>query len=205
VAGRQIDVAHVAQLSQLADPRMARFDGSLDLIRRHRRAHHDARHIQPPLVGQPRRLAQGRTRLRHGPFPEGRQLFAAEACQAAAACFQLRPRGQRQLSRVEGGVQRVGRRPGIDVDHSRELVGNAVARGVARNTCPAVHGEHSRRAFRGHRLADRLDMVGQGDRRPVGVRGLQSRQRDRGDVMTVGTQRGDDIVPRPGAEPESRD
>lgn len=205
MAGRQIDVADVTQLSQLADPRMIGFDGSLDLIRRHRRAHHDARHIHPPLVSQPRRLAQGRTRLRHGPLPEGRQLLAAEALQAAAACFQLWPRGQRQLGRFEGGVQRVGRRPGIDVDHSRELVGNAVARGVARNTCPAVHGEHNRRAFRGHRLADRLDVVGQGDRRPVGVRGLQSRQRDRGDVMAVGTQRGDNIVPRPGAKPESRD
>jgi hypothetical protein len=182
---------------------MTRFDSSLDLIRRHRRAHHGARHIQPPLVRQPRRLAQGRAWLRHGSLPEGRQLLAAEAFQAAAACFQLRPRGQRQLGRVEGGVQRVGRGPGIDVDHGCELVRNAVARSVARNTCPAVHREYDRGALRDHRLADRLDVVGQGDLRPVGVRGLQSRQRDRGDVMAVGAQRGDDIVPCPGAEPES--
>ena len=182
---------------------MTRFDSSLDLIRRHRRAHHGARHIQPPLVSQPRRLAQGRARLRHGPLPEGRQLLVAEAFQAAAASFQLRPRGQRQLGRTEGGVQRAGRRPGIDVDHSRELAGDPVTRRVAGNTCPAVHGEHCRDALHGYRLADRLDVVGQGDRRPVGVRGLQSGEGDRGDVMAVGAQRGDDIVPRPGAEPES--
>jgi len=183
---------------------MTRFDSSLDLIRRHRRAHHGARHLQPPFVSQPRRLAQGRGWLGHGPSAEGRQLLVAEAFQAAAARLQLRPRGQRQLGRVEGGVQRVGRRPGIDVDHGCEPVRNAVARSVARNTCPAVHREDHRGALRGHRPADRLDVVGQGDLRAVGVRGLQSRQRDRGDVVAIGAQRGGDVVPCPGAEPESR-
>jgi len=182
---------------------MTRFDRGPDLIRRHRRAHDRGRHVQPPLVTEPRRLAQGRPGLSYGPLPEGRQLLIAEARQAAAACFQLLPRGQRQLGGLEVRFQGAGRGPGIDVDQGRDLARNAVARRVAGNTCPAVHCEHYRDARRGRRLADRLDVVGQGDRGPVGARGFQSRQRDRGDVKAVGAQRRGDVVPRPGAQPES--
>ena len=65
-----------------------------------------------------------------------------------------------------------------------------------------MHGEHDGTPRRRHRLADRVDVVGERDRGPVGVGRLEAGQRQRRDVVTVGAEGGGDLVPRPRAEPE---
>ena len=114
------------------------------------------------------------------------------------------PRGKRLLDGVEVGIERTLRRSGVDVDHGRDLLGDAVARAVAGGPGPAVHGEHDGSPRRPDRLADRVDVVRHGDGGAVGVSRLETGQRQRGDVVAVGTQRGGDLVPRPRAEPEPR-
>jgi len=67
-----------------------------------------------------------------------------------------------------------------------------------------MHGEDDGPARRLDRLADRVDVVGQADRGPIRIGRLETRKRERGDVVTVGPQRGGDLVPRPRPEPEPR-
>jgi hypothetical protein len=70
------------------------------------------------------------------------------------------------------------------------------SRGVAGEPGSAIDGEHDGSPRRPNRVADRVDVVRQGDRGSVGVDWLETRQRHRGDLVAVGTQRGEsDGVP----------
>ena len=147
------------------------------------------------------RLAQRRARLGHGALPEGLELLLGEPVEILRV-RQLIRRGQRVLDGGELGVERALRRPGVDVDHCRDLLRDAIGDRIAGSAGATVHGEHDRSARRLDRLADRVDVVGHRDRRAIGVGRLETGQRQRGDVVTVGAERGGDLVPRPRAEPE---
>jgi hypothetical protein len=51
-----------------------------------------------------------------------------------------------------------------------------------------VHGEHDRLPGRRHGFGDRVDLIGERDRRPVGVGRLAAGQRQRGDLVSIGAQ-----------------
>jgi hypothetical protein len=68
-----------------------------------------------------------------------------------------------------------------------------------------VNREHDRRVLAANGLDDRVDMVGERDRRAVGVGRFEPGQRDRSNVVAVGSKRGGDLVPGPRAEPEAGD
>src|SRR5262249_34229409 len=110
-----------------------------------------------------------------------------------------------QLDTVEVGIHRA--RPGarVDVDHRRDLLGDAVARGVAGIAGSAVNGKDDGSVRRPDRVADRVDVIGQGNRGSGGVGRLEPGQRQRGDLVAVGPQRLGNLVPRPSTEPEPGD
>ena len=196
----QVDPGDVAQLGDAGEPRVALLDGVLVFLGREARADHRGRQVQTRVVGQRDRLAQHATRHGHGATPERLELLLGEPVEVLLR-RELLP-VQWLLDGVEVGIQRGLARGGVDVDHRRDQLGDAVARDVAGEPRPAVHGEHDGTPGRLHRLADRVDVVGQRDRGTVGVDGLETGQRQRGDVVAVGAQRGGDLVPRPRAQPE---
>jgi hypothetical protein len=49
-----------------------------------------------------------------------------------------------------------------------------------------VHSEHDGSPGRRHGLGDRVDLIGERDRRPVGVGRLATGKRQRGDLVFVG-------------------
>src|ERR671919_1215220 len=137
VARRQVDPADVAQLGETTEPRIALLDGGLDLLGREPRAHDRARHVQARVVGQLRSLSQCRARLGNGPPPERLELLLGEPVEVFLV-LELLPRGKGLLDGVEVGIERARRRTGVDVHHGRDLLGDAVARGVAGGAGPAV-------------------------------------------------------------------
>jgi len=68
-----------------------------------------------------------------------------------------------------------------------------------------VHGEYDGRPRLADRAADRVDVVAQRDRRAVGVGRLEARKRQCLDVVALGAEARDDLVPSPLAEPEPWD
>ena len=203
VAGRQVHPGDVAELGDTGEPRGAVLDGILVHLRREPRADHRGRQVSTRVVGQRDRLAQHATRHGHGAMSERLELFLGESIHVLLR-RELLP-VQWLLHGVEVGIQRGLARSGVDVDHRRDQLGHAVARHVAGEPRAAMDGEHDRPPRRPHRLADRVDVVGQRDRGAVGVDRLETGERQRGHVVAVGAQRGGDLVPRPRAEPEPGD
>ncbi len=146
-------------------------------------------------------LTERSTRLGHGALTERVELLLAEPVEILVR-RQLLHGGQWELDSVEVGVERALGRPGVDVDHRRDLLRDAIGDRVAGSSGAAVHGEHDGGACRLDRLADRVDVVGHRDRGAIGVGRLEPGQRQRRDVVAVRTERGGDLVPRPRAEPE---
>src|SRR3989442_10485361 len=124
VARRQVDVGHLAQLGQAADPRIALLDSVLDLLRRHLRAHDRGRHVETRVVGQLRSLAQRGTRLGNGAPPERLELLLTKPLEAFVL-RELLPRGQRFLDVAEVRLERAGPWARADGDHRREPFRNA--------------------------------------------------------------------------------
>ena len=153
---------------------------------------------------QLRSLAEDTARLRHRALPECLELLVAEPVQVLLLGELLRRR-QRELDALEVGIHCADARAGVDVDHRCDQIRDTVARGVARESGTAVHGEHGRTSCRSHRLADRFDVIRQRDRGAVGLGGLESGKRYRRRLVALLKESGDDLVPRPGAEPEAGD
>ena len=159
-----------------------------------------ARDVEPRVVGQLEGVAQDTARLRDRPLPERLELLLAEPVEVLLR-RELIPR-QRLLRTIEVGSERRDARGGVDVHHRRDPLGDSVARDVAGEAGPAVHGEHDGTICRLDRLADRVDVVGQADRGPIGIGRPETGQRERGDVVAIGAQEVGDLVPRPRPEPE---
>ena len=114
-------------------------------------------------------LADRATGFGHGAPPKRLELLVAQAFDTAPVLLELLPRRQRRLNGVETWIERTPRRAGVHVDHGCDLLGNSITRRVAGNPRPAVYGEHNRRAGALHRVADRIDVVSEGDRGTVGI------------------------------------
>ena len=149
------------------------------------------------------RLSERSAGLRDGTLPERLELLLGEPVEVLLFRERL-GRRQRVLDAVELWIERALRRTGVDVDHRRDLLRDAVGNGVAGSSGPTVHGENDGSTCRRHRVADRVDVIRHRDRRAVGVGRLEARQRQRRDLVAVGTQRVGNLVPRPRAEPEAR-
>lgn len=112
---------------------------------------------------------------------------------------------ERLLGAPEGRVERADPGRTVDVHDGGKSLGHPVARSVAGEAGRAVNDEDDGCVVRADRPTDRLDVVGEGDRRPVRVGRLEAGQGDRGDVVAVGPEQVGDLVPRPGPEPEAWD
>src|SRR4029450_1383169 len=200
LVGRSAEVT-VRHLGRAADQSPPLAHCGFDLVGGNRRANDDAWHVEPAVIRQLGTLTQDRRRLGHRPLPEGLELVGA---QTVEVLIEFPPRGERFLDSVDVRVERARPRAGVDIDHRREFLWHAVARAVAGDTGATVHGKHDGSPRGHHRLADRVNVVGQRDRGTVGIHRLETGQRDRGDVTPVGAEGGDDVLPRPLSEPEPR-
>ena len=93
--------------------------------------------------GRYRGLAQDTTGLRDRAPAERLLLLLAEPVEVLLG-GDLLPR-ERLLIAVEVGIEGWDPRGGVDVDHRRDRTVDPIARDVAREPGPAVHGEHDRR------------------------------------------------------------
>ncbi len=111
-------------------------------------------------------VAEDAARDRHGALAEGRLLRVGEAVEVLLRVDLLPDhRLVTLLRRVEWRLSR--RR--VDVDHRRDPLRDAVARRIAAEPGRAVDDEDAG-AVRGlDRGDDRVDVVREGDRRPVGL------------------------------------
>ena len=141
--------------------------------------------------------------LRHRALAEGGELLLGEAVEVLLR-LDLVPDHRLLVARearIEGAL--AGCR--VDVDHRRDQLRDDVARGIAGEPRRAVEREHGRRRAAHEGVDDRVDVVREGDAGPVRVLRLEPGQRQGGDVVAVGPQQRGDLVPRPRAEPETRD
>ena len=159
VAGRQVDPFDAPQLAETAEPRLSFCDRVLVLRRRVPRRDRRRRDVQPSVVLEVRAFTQNAAGLRHGAAAERRELLLAQAVEVLA---ELVPRRERELGVRKARVERCGRRAGVDVDHRRDPLRQAVARGVARSPGAAVHGEHDGTLRGRERAADRVDVIAEG-------------------------------------------
>jgi hypothetical protein len=174
----------------------------LVLLRGEPRADEGAGNVAARLVGQLHALAQDAAGHGDGALAKGLLLLLAEAVEVLLL-LDLLPH-HRLLDILEVGVQRANPGRRVDVHHGRDSFRDAVAGGVAGEAGRAVNGEDDRGGSPLDRLDDCVDMVGHRDRRTVGVGGLESGERDCGDVVTVGAEHRGNFVPGPGAQPKAR-
>ena len=132
-------------------------------------------------------LAKDGTGDRDGALAERRLLLLGEAVEVLLR-GDLVP-DHRLLDVLEVRVERRLPGRGIDVDHRGDPLRDPVARRVAAEPGRAVDGEDDRDVRGLDRGDDRIDVVREGDRRPVGVGRLEPGQRQRGDVVAVGAER----------------
>ena len=193
MARRQIDPRHVAQLGQAGEEGIALLDGLVVLLGGEPGRDDGARHVEAGVVGELGCPVDDTTRLGHGALLERRQLLLGEPGEVLPLGEGLRRRHREVLlGRLRIGLALAG--AGVDIDHGRDLLRDAVGDGIARCAGAAVHGEHDRPTRSRDRVADRVDMVGEGDRRSVGVHRLEARQCQRRDLVSVGSEGGGALV-----------
>ena len=164
VARRQVDLGHVAQLGQAGEQGIALFDGLLVLLGGEPGRDDGARHVEAGVVGELRRPVDDAARLGHRPLLERRQLLRGEPVEVFCLGEGLRRRHRQVwLGRLGVGLALAG--AGVDIDHGRDLLRDAVGDGIARGARSRCARRARPDARRPHRVADRVDMVGEGDRR----------------------------------------
>ena len=203
MAGRQVDPRRVADLGEAREERPlgVLLRAILVLVGGEAGADERARNVAPGVIGQLRAFADERARLRHRTLAERRELRLAEAVEVL-----LLGHGRpvhRLLDLGEVGIERTDARCRVDVDHRDDVLGNAVARGIPGEARGAVEREDDRAPGGDHGVADCIDVVGERDVRAVGVLRLEAGERDRRDVVAVRSKRFGNLVPCPGAEPET--
>ena len=135
-------------------------------------ADHRARHVEPRGVRQYRPLAKRAAGLGNGPAAEGRELLVRQPVEVHLGSEVLGAR-QGDLDLGEDGVERADGGARVDVDDGRRALRQPVADRVAHPSGAAVHREDHRATGVEHGSAHRVDVVGEGDPRPVRLDGLQ--------------------------------
>ena len=164
------------------------------------------RHVEPPRVAHVHRAAHHLGRVRDRAPTELRQPGVVDALGARPLGRELLPAGQRDLDLLGGGgVDRgaLHERAGVHVDRATHAVGPLVDDLADERAAAAVADEDDVALEGVDEVGDGADVVGARDAGAVGT-GLDPGQGRRVHVELVG-QGGDDVVPRPTAEPETRD
>ena len=205
VAGRQVDVLQRPELEEPGEERRALLGVLPVVLTGERRAHHGPRNVEPRVVREPGGVAEGARGLVHRALLERGQLLLAEPAHAAALHLVVPGGGERERAALELGVHRVAvaHRRGVDEDDVVDEIGMPVEDERPGDRRTAVDDEDATAGVPVERGGDRLGVVLEGH--VLGVVAVQSGQGQRGDAVPPLAEERRHRVPRPRAEPETRD